>query len=254
MGRHNPRLSQVRIALHKGELTPDGLLAVEGANLVDEVEKSGIEILELFLREGEVSSASAGQRHVLSATVFHSVSATRSPQGVIALVRPPKFTLESMLRQETLSLIVLCRLQDPGNVGNIFRIGEAFEATGCITTEGTVSLYNGKVVRASAGSLFRLPHVEGVRFQELAKLLRSRSIQIVGTAMDAEGSLSSIDWQKPSAILFGNEGAGLGQEERRACDRIVRIPHARSVDSLNAATAGGIVLYEVARCRNPEAI
>ena len=253
IGKHNPRLAQIRRAFREGGLTEDGLIPVEGPRMVDEVSASGVEVRELFVREGESCDVKAARIYTVARAVFRSLGATREPQGVIALVEPPTFSLESILCSPHSLLIVLCGLQDPGNVGNILRIGEAFRASACIATDGTVSQYNDKVVRASAGSLFRLPHVWGVDFATTIDQIRSKGVRIVGTAMESDHTVETEDWRRPSAILIGNEGAGLNMEERHACDSMVRISHAGAVDSLNAATAAAIVLYEAARCRGSEA-
>jgi TrmH family RNA methyltransferase len=253
IGKHNPRLAQIRRAFRNGGLTEDGLLPIEGPRLLDEVSKSGVEVRELFVREGEICDATAARSYTVARSVFRSLGATREPQGVIALVRPPTFSLESILCAPKALLIVLCGLQDPGNVGNILRIAEAFQVSGCIATEGTTSQYNDKVVRASAGSLFRMPYVWGVGFLAAVDQIKSRGVRIVGTATSSDHTIEREDWRRPSAILLGNEGAGLSMEELQACDSIVRIPHTAAVDSLNAATAAGIVLYEAARCRGFEA-
>ena len=253
IGKHNQRLTEIRKSFREGCLTSDGLLPIEGPRLLDEARKSGLGIEELFIRKGDASEVAARRSYTVTPSVFGSLCGTREPQGVLALVRPPTFSFESMLGDARLLLIVLCGLQDPGNVGSILRIAEAFEASGCVATQGTTSVYNDKVVRASAGSLFRLPHVWGADFGSTVGQLRSRGVRIVGTAMEADQTVRSEDWQSRVAILFGNEGAGLSPDELAACDSIVSVPHAAAVDSLNAATAAGIVLYEAARGRSSEA-
>ncbi len=253
IGKHNPRLAEIRRAFRQGGLTGDGLLPIEGRRLLDEVSKSGVDVKELFVLQGETCNVHADRTYTVARPVFRSMSATREPQGVIALVQPPTFSLESMLDHAPVLLIVLCGLQDPGNVGNILRIGEAFRASGCIATEGTTSRFNAKVVRASAGSLFRFPHVWGLGFPAAIDQIKSCGVRVIGATLDSDHSVETEDWHAPTAILLGNEGAGLSIEERHACDSIVRIPHAPAVDSLNAATAAAIFLYEAARCRGFEA-
>ena len=253
IGKHNPRLAQIRRAFRDGALTEDGLLPIEGPRLLDEVSRSAFEVRELFVRKGETCHVTAARSYTVDPSVFRSLGATQEPQGVIALVRPSTFSLESILDEANLLLLVLCGLQDPGNVGNIIRIAEAFRASGCIATEGTASRYNDKVVRASAGSLFRLPHVWDVDFEATIDHIKSRGVRIVGTAMGSDNTVESEDWRGPTAILLGNEGSGLSREETDACDTLVRIPHAGAVESLNAATAASIVMYEAARCRGSKA-
>lgn len=249
IGKHNPRLGEVRRALRQGGLTADGLLPIEGAHLLEEATKSGVEIVELFAEAGGAARFKSSCHYTVAPSVIQSISATRKAQGPIALVRPPIHTLESMLRGDCRLLIVLCGLQDPGNVGSILRVGEAFGADGCVTTEGSVSLYNDKVVRGSAGSLFRLPHVGHVNLGQLVDRLRAGRIDVVGTDAASPDTVDRMDWLRPTALLLGNEGAGLNQQERKACDRIIGIPHAVALDSLNAAAAAAILLYAAARCR-----
>ena len=209
-----------------------------------------MEIEELFIREGDSFDVKARQSHSLTPSLFRSIRATREPQGVIGLVRPPQFDFEAILARKPHLLVVLCGMQDPGNVGTILRIAEAFRATGCVGTQGTVGLYNDKLVRASGGSLFRLPHVWNVDMRPLVTRFRSEGTRIVGTATDTDLEIDDWDWTESSAVLFGSEGSGLGSEERGLCDTILKIPHSGQVDSLNVASAAAIVLYEAARRRS----
>ena len=114
---------------------------------------------------------------------------------------------------------------------------------------GTVSAHNSKVVRASAGSLFRLPHVWNLTFESVVEALRGRNIPLVGTSPHAKDSIASWDWSRPAAVLIGNEGAGLGAEQVSACNALLQIPHAPETESLNSAIAAAIVFYEAARKR-----
>ena len=143
---------------------------------------------------------------------------------MIALVRLSPSDIDEMLSVECPLLVVLSGVQDPGNAGTIFRVADAFDASGCIGAEGTVHVYNDKLVRASAGSILRVPHCWGMNLVILSDRLRSKNIDIVGTAGDARIAIEDHDWRRPSAVLFGNEGAGLGSHERELCDTVVRIP------------------------------
>src|SRR5581483_3306462 len=146
-------------------------------------------------------------------------------------------------------VLILGRLQDPGNVGTILRVAESFGATGCIALSGTAGFYNSKVVRASAGSVFRLPHVSGVGLEQLLSALHGKNIPLVGTAPAADRTIDEIDWRAPAAVLIGNEGSGLSSEELNSCDRVVRIPHKPTVESLNSAIAAAVLLYEASKQR-----
>jgi TrmH family RNA methyltransferase len=255
IGKHNPRLAEVRQALRRGGLTPDGMLAVEGPHLVEEAVRSGLEITGLFLSDRESATgrwAGVGApEYVVSAPVFRSITGTRESRGVLALVRPPRFGWDEVLGEAGSStlLIVLCRLQDPGNAGTILRLAEAFEARGCLATPGTASRFNPKFVRASAGALFRIPQIWEVDPDAFAARARAAGLRVLGSGADGDTDVDRWDWSVGSALLVGNEGEGLDRAERSVCDRILRIPHSSSVESLNAAGASAVCLYEAHRQR-----
>ena len=248
IGAHSPKLPQLRKAIQQGSLTNEGLLPIEGPLLFEEAERSGIEIVDVLVRSG--TAAPAGYRvHEVPVHIFKTIQDTEHSQGLVATVRPRQFTLADVVSAMPPLIVVLCRLQDPGNVGTILRVSEAFGATGCIALRGTASLYNSKVVRATAGSLFRLPHVAGADLSDVAKILKSRKIRIAGTAPAAKSNIEKWDWTRPTAVLVGNEGSGLNPEELSYCDTVLRIPHKQMVESLNSAIATTVVLYEASKQR-----
>lgn len=253
LGKHNPRLLEVRRAINGDTLTEDGLLAVEGPRLIREAERSGLKIESLFVRadqEGEERGISA-PTFILDQTAFRRIQSTETSQGLIALVRVRSVELDDVLRRNgSEPIVVLAGLQDPGNVGTIIRVAESFGARACIGLSGTVSIYNAKVVRASAGSLFRLPCVWNVPLQAVTDRCSLAEIPIVGTSPHAEMPLDDWDWRKPCALLIGNEGRGLNPDELRSCGTLLRIPISPSVESLNSAIATSVVLYESFRQRN----
>jgi TrmH family RNA methyltransferase len=154
--------------------------------------------------------------------------------------------------------VVLAGLQDPGNLGTVLRSAEAFGSAGAVLGEGTVSPFNSKVVRGSAGSVFRLPIVHGQahgRGKSTAKLeamlakLRAKDVRLIATSSHKGTSLDQADLKGAAAIFFGNEGAGLPREVMAKMDEFISIPHTQQVESLNAGVAASIVLYEAARQR-----
>ena len=251
IGKHNPRLADIRKAIDRGELTSDGLIPIEGPKLVHEAMTSGLDIAALFLRN-DVSFPDA--RHVtvyaLEPAVFKGIQSTEHSQGVIALVRPRTWTVKDILSGRPAPVAVLAGLQDPGNVGTILRVAECFGAAGCIGIRGTASVHNSKVVRASAGSVLRVPHVWDLDWSSLLQELKSAAVPLIGTSPHAKESIASWDWSKPGAILIGNEGSGLSEEQTRACDAVLRIPQQAPVESLNSAIAASVVLYEAYRRRS----
>jgi RNA methyltransferase, TrmH family len=250
IGKHSPKLVNLRKAIRQGSLTPEGVLPIEGPILLEEAARSGLEVVEVFLREGtDHPDAKSREVHEVPADVYKTIQETEHSQGVVATVRPRQFGLNEILALSPALIIVLARLQDPGNVGTILRVAEAFGATGVVALPGTASFYNGKVVRASAGSLFRLPHTAGLDCNDLIGTLKSKNIAIVGTSPTGDVGIEEWDWTKPAALLIGNEGGGLSANEILCCDRLLRIPHSKTVESLNSAIAAAVILYEASRQR-----
>jgi TrmH family RNA methyltransferase len=188
--------------------------------------------------------------------VLSSVLETETPQPVAALVEPPEWTWADVVASKLgySLLVVLSGLQDPGNLGTIVRSAEAFGATGIVALPGTVSCWNQKAMRASAGSVFRLPVVQsGV--DECFSRLREAGVRVLTTAARGATSAEAVDFTAPTALLIGNEGSGVPNEIAARADAAVTIPCPGPVESLNASVATGILLYEASRQRRntPEA-
>ncbi len=256
-GRHNPRLKELRQAFRRGELTPAGECAIEGIKLVEEAIRSGLRLGGVFFRESSQNLAekllpqvsNQVERLLLPDALFESVVPSDSPQGVAALVKVRSFSGEQLLERAQLGpFLVAAGLQDPGNLGTILRSAEAFGAAGIFLTEGTVSPFNWKVVRGSAGSIFRLPLLQ-TSFSELLPLFRSRGVRRLATSSHQGKPLPEVDWTLPAAIFIGNEGAGLPRDLLQQMEETIVIPQAPAVESLNAGVAASIVLYEASRKR-----
>ena len=143
-------------------------------------------------------------------------------------------------------LVVVAGVQDPGNLGTILRSAEAFGAAGVILGEGTVSPFNSKVVRGSAGSIFRLP-VLRTKLADVLPKLREKSVRLVATSSHKGVPLPQANLAGPVAVLIGGEGAGVPRDWIAKADELIAIPHAAQVESLNAGVAASLVLYEIAR-------
>ena len=139
LGKHNPRLLDIRRAVEHGTLTADGLLPIEGPKLLEEAESSGLQIGAVFVRRGGTMPSLAGHIPVyeIDASTFKTIQTTETSQGVIALVRIGRFDLEEVLKRRRALIMMLARLQDPGNVGTILRVAESFGADACLATRGT---------------------------------------------------------------------------------------------------------------------
>lgn len=253
IGKHNPRLADIRKAIDRGGLTADGLLPIEGPKLIQEAAASGLEIAALFLRAGAVLNNGPADvpAFVLEPSLFKTIQGTEHSKGVVALVRPRAWKVKDVIDRSPAPLAMLAGLQDPGNVGTILRVAEAFGAAGCLGIAGTASIYNAKVVRASAGSVFRVPHVWNLDWEAAVASMKAAGIALIGTSPHAAESIASWDWTQAAAVLIGNEGAGLTAEQRAACTTVLRIPQQPPVESLNSAIAASVIFYEAYRRRNP---
>jgi TrmH family RNA methyltransferase len=211
------------------------VLAAESARLAAEERLRGLPAVKLT---------------VLADALFQGISATETSQGVIALVNPREWRLEQLFRGNAL-LIVLDGLQDPGNAGAILRAAEAFGATGAIFLKGTVRPYNPKTLRASAGSLFRVPYLHGMNAEMVRAALRQDQVQLFAGVPASSGgaarSLADVDLTGKCGLIVGSEARGVSSDLRDLATDVF-IPTV-GVESLNAAMAAGIMLYEASRQR-----
>ncbi len=249
----NPLLKEIRRAAAKGELTPSGHCVAESLHLLDEALRSGCEVPHVFIAESaaenlerRMAGLTGSAVHVLADPLFKEIATTEASQGVVALVRPPAWELNDLFRAPALC-VILDGVQDPGNAGAIVRAAEAFGATGVVFMKGTVSPFNPKTLRAAAGSLFRLPFVEGIDAAAVVEALTRGQIRIHVTVPRNGEPLDQADLKAACAIVIGSEGRGAGPEWLSTARRL-RIP-THVVESLNASVAAAVVLYEGSRQR-----
>jgi RNA methyltransferase, TrmH family len=246
-------LKEVRKAILRGTTTADGFAVAESFHLLEEALRSDCWIGAVFAAE---SVKSAVERHVgglkkvrvmvLPDELFRSISATEASQGVMALVRPPAWTLEQLFRGRSL-VVILDGLQDPGNAGTIVRAAEAFGATGVVFLKGAVSPYNPKCLRGSAGSIFRVPLVPAMDERLLLAAVEQRKLEMFALMPKGALEVGECNFSDKCAIIVGSEGRGVS-ERLRGKARDVRIPTV-GVESLNAALAAGIALYAARKQR-----
>ena len=252
--RTNARVKQLRGAISGNARLSGGLVAIEGNHLLEEALRSGMLLKTIFLAERQpLPEYVPASIEVLRLTdeVFLGLMETRSPQGIAALLLPPVRTIEHLMWGVPL-ILVAAGLQDPGNLGTLVRSADAFGASGVITADGAVSPWNGKALRASAGSIFRVPVIPAEI--EQVRALKARGVRLLAAVGAGVGSVDitevgEADLTGSVAILIGSEGSGLSPEWLAIADRQITIPCAGPVESLNAAVAGSIVLYEALRQR-----
>jgi TrmH family RNA methyltransferase len=251
--RANSRVKQLRAAFAGHARLSGGMVAIEGDHLLAEALRSGMVLKTVFVSERrEVPKIVPRGVEVLRLTdeVFESVVETRAPQGVAALLVPPVSTMEDVLH-ETPLILIAAGLQDPGNMGTLVRSAEAFGATGVLASLGTVSAWNQKALRASVGSVFRMPVVSATA-EEIAGL-KSHGVRLlaaVGSDDPETVAAQEMDLRGACALMIGNEGSGLTEEWMQMADARVMIPCPGPVESLNAAVAGSLLLYEASRQRS----
>ncbi|MCI2049065.1 MAG: RNA methyltransferase [Lachnospiraceae bacterium] len=188
---------------------------------------------------------------VVSDDVFAGMSDTETPQGVLCVARMPVYGEKDLLPGDGAAplLLLLEDIQDPGNLGTIFRTAEAAGVTGIVMTRGTVDLFNPKTVRATMGSVFRMPFLQTEDLPALAGRLRSSGISVFAAHLAGSTDYDAADYTKGAAFLIGNEGNGLSEKAAAAADTLLRIPMRGQIESLNAAMAAGILVYEAYRQR-----
>jgi TrmH family RNA methyltransferase len=244
----NPLLKAIRRAARRGQATADGLWLAESPHLLEEAVASGAEVSAVLLAD----SASAATRilaedsgaplRFLPDELFEDLSTTEHSQGVLALVRPPRWSLQEVLGRPGLA-VVLDQVADPGNVGAIARSAEAFGAGGLILIKGCASAANPKTLRASAGALFRLPFVTGLAPETVIAACHEAGRRLLAASAHDGLPLREVRFENAAAVI-GSEAHGVGEELLAAAEPI-HIPTKR-VESLNAAMAATIILYQAA--------
>ena len=237
--------------MQQGKIDLQRRIPVEGIRLIREAVESGLEIEILYVSESRIKdkviqALVASHEHkscvLVKDPVFKSMIETESPQGVAALVTLHCFSWEEISSMSPL-VLVAWQVQDPGNLGTLIRSAGAFGAGAVLLARNTVSPYNQKVVRASAGSIFRVPCFQWDDSSRLIQDLRRRGFRLVTTSSHNGADFRQVDYKGPNALFIGNEGGGLPHHLVQKADVHVRIPQAR-IESLNAAVAASIILAE----------
>ncbi len=254
----NPLFKDVRKALVRGGLTAGGCCVVETFHLLEEALRSGCGIRTVIAAESVRVSVEDRLRDrnsirvvIVPDKLLNATAGVATSQGVVALVDPPEHTVEQTLGPQSL-VLVIDGLQNPGNLGAILRSAEAFGATGLLLLKGTVSPFNSKALRASAGSIFRVPFIHAIEETLALEVLRDSGVNLYAAVTNAGGhtgsSPSDADLTCPCAIIIGSEGHGVSPALRNV-SRDITIPTA-GVESLNAAVSAAILLYEARRQRS----
>jgi TrmH family RNA methyltransferase len=264
--RSNPKLKEIRLLKQAKNRDGRGEYFVEGVRLMEEALRQAADIKKVVysprveesprgiaLLSSARKKTSQAEWLYVSDEVMGSISDTRSHQGILAVIGKKEYTWEDLAEREG-AVLLLWELQDPGNLGTIFRVAEAGGSAGLVLSRGSIDPYSPKVLRASMGSLFRLPFLVAQDLHHCLKCLRGKGRKIWATAGHGGTLLWEADLSQPGAVIFGQEGAGLPKNLQEGADELLTIPMNPPTESLNVAIAAGLVVYEGFRqrtVRNP---
>lgn len=231
-----------------------GLFVVEGLKMAAEVPKDRLVkayASESFLKtHGGDISVPENKLETVTDKVFKEISQTQTPQGILAVVKQTCYDIEQMLKgSKAPLLLVLETIQDPGNLGTMIRMAEGAGVDGVIMNKTTADIYNPKVVRSTMGAIFRVPFVYTEHLKETLIQAKNCGIRLFAAHLKGEQWYFNENYRQPAAFLIGNEAVGLSEETARLADAYIKIPMEGQVESLNAAMAATILVYEAKRQR-----
>lgn len=276
----NPKIKELKQLQKKAKLRQEkGLFIAEGFRMVGETPKErilGAYVAEHFQQEHADWLARWGVSYeTVADRIFDSICDTKTPQGILCLVKRQEWTMDELLaeagkgrgqrdcgsvedreqeesrehkKREPLFLLIE-NLQDPGNLGTIFRTGEAAGVSGIIMSRETVDIYNPKTVRSTMGSIYRVPFLYTDSLELVIEQLKVADIRIYAAHLKGEKNYSDFSYEKGTAFLIGNEGNGLSEQIAALADAYLKIPMEGQAESLNAAVAAAVLMYEAHRQR-----
>jgi RNA methyltransferase, TrmH family len=255
-GAHSPRLKAARRLAKRAFRDRERAFLAEGPQAVAEAHAYHATITDLFVtaqaraRHADLVDAIAGTgvpAHLVNDAVMGELAQTVTPQGLLAVCAFVDVPLESAITARSRLVAVLANVRDPGNAGTVLRTADAAGADAVIFADASVDPYNGKCVRASAGSLFHVPVTVGVKLPDVVRRARDSGLTVLAADGSADRSLDGADLTRPTTWLFGNEAWGLPKELRDLADEVVAVPIYGKAESLNLATAAAVCLYASAR-------
>lgn len=251
----NARVKRLISLAQKAKLRhSEGVFIVEGIKMFLEAPIEQIKevyISESLMDKNNLEKLKHVRYEIVSDEVFKKISDTQTPQGVLCVMKMPAYERQDMFKNKKKAplFMVLEDIQDPGNLGTILRAGEGAGIDGVIMTKNTVDIFNPKVIRSTMGSIYRVPFLITQDISQTIKELKAGGITVYAAHLDESVDYDTCDYTGAAAFLIGNEGNGLKRETADLADRYVKIPMKGQVESLNAAMASAILMYEAARQR-----
>lgn len=248
----NPRMKNIIQLQKKAKIRNEqNAFIIEGIKMFFEVPKD--RIVEAYASESfykekikENSNYFNGfQIELIQDSIFKDVSDTMTPQGILAIVKKPTYEFRSIIENPNASVMILEDIRDPGNLGTIVRTAEGAAITGIILSKSSVDIYNPKVIRSTMGSIYRMPFLYVEDLVEAIHQMKKNGMQLYAAHLHGERYYDEENYSGKCGILIGNEANGLSEKVSRLADRLIKIPMAGSVESLNAAIAAAILMYEV---------
>lgn len=229
------------------------VFVVEGLKMYREVPKDRLVmtyVSESFYGKEEHRKLLKGVPvELVSDRVFAAVSDTQTPQGILCVVRQLEYDLEEMLTADAPLLLVLENIQDPGNLGTIFRTAEGAGVQGIVMSADTVDIYNPKTIRSTMGALYRMPFLYTRDLGQAVGKLKEKGIRCYAAHLKGSREYCLENYKEGTAFLIGNEGNGLTRELSERADAYIKISMSGQVESLNAAVAAAVLMFEARRQR-----
>lgn len=249
----NVQMKEITALLKKSkERKEKKAFVIEGRKMFEEICQDKTKVIKAYFAESYVNAGYAEEAmkevpyEIVADSVFNSMAETVTPQGVLAIVRMPEYSLEDMI-SDAGTLVFLENLRDPGNLGTIIRTAEAAGVSGVILSKESVDIYNPKVIRSTMGAVYRVPFLYVDDFLALLQELRAREVRLLAAHLKGKKTFDKADYSGKVGILIGNEANGLSEEASELANEKVLIPMAGSVESLNAAVAAALLMYEAFR-------
>ena len=250
----NPQIKRLLQLQKKAKVRDEeNVYVVEGIRMFAEVPKERVEKVyiseTLFNRKKHDLNLQEFPVEILSDRVFEHISDTKTPQGILCVVKRKKYELNELLKVKKPHFVVLDNLQDPGNMGTIVRTAEAAGVDAVFMSRDCVDIYNPKTIRSTMGSIYRMPFIYIEDIPKLLDIFRENGVKSYAAHLNGKNSYDKEDYSHGTAILIGNEGNGLRDEVTEKADILVKIPMQGKVESLNAAIAALVLMFEVFRQR-----
>ena len=241
----------INLLKKSGERKKSGLFVIEGLRIF--MEAPAALVHRIYASESFIAAhgklLDGFEYETVSDNVFRQMSDTRTPQGILAIMKMPAYNIPDITSAKNPMIIVLENIQDPGNLGTIFRTAEAAGATGIVLSKDCVDLYNPKVIRSTMGAIFRIPFIYTDDLKGTIDELKREGITVYAAHLKGENSYDMEDYKTACAFLIGNEGNGLTEETAACADRKILIPMEGGAESLNAAVASAVLMFEAGRQR-----